>query len=325
MAIHVDDTLFTGPEEAITATKAQMCQRFKMKDLGEVEYALGMQFERSEDLGTTKIHQGQYIRTKLEELGLADCRPVSTPGDGLIQSHEEGDVQMEDPEEYRKSIGSLMYASYCTRPDITAVVNRLAQFFNNLAERYMVAAKRVWRYLKGTADLGIVFRSGDQNDQEKGIHLLGYSDADYAADKKDRRSVGAHVFKLANGPIFWQSRRQRTIATSTLEAEYMALASATREAFWIRSLLKELDMVDLIGSSSTVTIMGDNQGSIATAKNPEPRAKHIDIQHHYVREKVADGVISISYCPTTDMVADILTKPLPRVAHEKLRKDMGMA
>ena len=105
----------------------------------------------------------------------------------------------------------------------------------------------------------------------------------------------------------------------------MALASASREASWIRSLLKELDMVDLIGSSSTVTIMGDNQGSIATAKNPEPRAKHIDIQHHCVREKVADGVISISYCPTTDMVADILTKPLPRVAHEKLRKDMGMA
>ena len=221
-------------------------------------------------------------------------------------------------EDYRKSVGSLMYASCCTRPDITAVVNRLAQFFNNPTERHMSAAKRVWRYLKGTTDLGIVFGSEE-------IQLKGYSDADYAADKKDRRSVGAHVFKLANGPIFWQSKRQRTIATSTLEAEYMALASATREAFWIRSLLMELGMTHLIGTSSTVTIMGDNQGSIATAKNPEPRAKHIDIQHHYVREKVADKVISISYCPTADMIADILTKPLARTAHEKLRKQLGMA
>lgn len=229
IVVHLDDMLITGPEAAIISTKMQLKAEFLMKDLDEVETALGIQFKLTQTEstigGTTKIHQKRYIEEKLRELGLDQCRPVATPGDGLIPSFEDGIDEAANPTEYESLVGSLMYASCCTRPDITAMVNRLTQFFNKPFTRHMAAAKRVWKYLKGTADLGLVFTSNGSNGT-----LKAYSDADYGTNTKDQRSVGANIFLLANAPIVWQSKRQRIMATSTLEAEYMALGAAIREA-----------------------------------------------------------------------------------------------
>ena len=127
---------------------------------------------------------------------------------------------------------------------------------------------------------------------------------------------------MAGGPISWLSKKQAIVALSTSEAEYVALCIATQEAAWLRRLLADLKVL----TSEPTLLMEDNQGAIAIAKNPtaHARTKHIDIRYHYVREAVQGGVVDVRYCPTDQMIADLLTKPLPRGQFEILRLAMGM-
>ena len=127
---------------------------------------------------------------------------------------------------------------------------------------------------------------------------------------------------MSGGAVSWLSHKQTTVALSTAEAEYISLGSAVQEALWLRQLLADLrcDM------KMPIEILEDNQGAIAMAKNPiaHKRTKHIDIRHHFVREAVQAGTISLTYCPTSDMLADIFTKPLPKLQFEKLRGKLGL-
>ena len=159
------------------------------------------------------------------------------------------------------------------------------------------------RYLQATPTHGIRFSgSGDGK-------LIGYSDADWVGDIESGRSTSGYVFVLNGGCISWRSKKQRTVALSSTEAEYMALSEATQEAVWLKAFMRELGE-DTGGGALTVD--EDNQGAIALAKNPEfhKRTKHIDIRYHFVREKVEDGQVALEYCPTQDMLADLMTKPI---------------
>ena len=149
-----------------------------------------------------------------------------------------------------------------------------------------------------------------------------HSDADWAGDLDDRHSTTGNLFTMAGGAISWTSKKQASVSLSTAEAEYIALSTATQEAIWLRRLLGDIK-ADLKGAT---VVMGDNQGSIAIARNPisHARTKHIDVRYHFIREVLQDGVINLSYCPTDRMVADILTKPLSRNRFERLRLLMGM-
>ncbi len=154
------------------------------------------------------------------------------------------------------------------------------------------------------------------------MDLIGYSDADWAGDHDDRHSTSGLVFLMANGAVSWSSRKQSLVALSTSEAEYVALSVATQEAVWLRRL-----MADICESAKGPTdLFEDNQGTIAMAKNPvsHSRTKHIDIKYHYVREAIQEKAIQVTYCPTENMLADLLTKPLPRVRHQSLRKLIGI-
>jgi hypothetical protein len=166
---------------------------------------------------------------------------------------------------------------------------------------------QVLRYVKGTRKFGISFSA-----LEKGQRIEGYVDSDYAGDRTDRRSTYGSVLMLLGGPLAWYSRKQRSVSTSTTEAEYVALCQGSKEAVWFRELLKELGFVQFLGDLREVQIYSDNQGCIALAKNPEDhaRSKHIDVQYHYTRQLVEYGKIKLDYCPTEDMLADVLTKPL---------------
>ncbi len=152
--------------------------------------------------------------------------------------------------------------------------------------------------------------------------LRGYCDADWAGDTNDRRSTTGYVFFVGNGAISWNSKRQPTIALSTTEAEYMATSQCTKEALWLRKLLDDVGYVQ----DNATLILSDNQGSISLAKNPihHSRTKHIDIQHHFIREKLENGEIELKYCATEDMVADVLTKALAKERHQTLTKAMGL-
>jgi hypothetical protein len=217
---------------------------------------------------------------------------------------------------YINLVGSLMYAMLGTRPDIAYAVGALAKFNSAPRHCHWTAAKHVLRYIKSTLNYGIVFLSSG-NDS-----LLGHCDADWAGDVDTRRSTTGYVFTLSGGAVSWASRRQQTIALSTTEAEYMATTEATKEACWLRLLLEDLGHSQL----QPTLIKSDSQGALALVKNPvyHSRTKHIDIRHHFVREKYTDGTVNFEYCPTSDMIADILTKSLPKSVHGGLIAGFGL-
>lgn len=169
------------------------------------------------------------------------------------------------------------------------------------------------RYLKGTADLELSFKRSDVD-----LKLVAYSDADWAADLNDRHSITGYCFSLSkNGPVIsWKSKKQQTVALSSCEAEYMALSAAAQESLYLTNLINGMDNVL---EYAPVTIFEDNQGAIALSKNPvcRQRCKHIDIRYHFVRSVLSDGKIILHYCPTVDMVADILTKSVYKARMDK--------
>ena len=172
----------------------------------------------------------------------------------------------------------------------------LCQFMSAPTMSHWLAAKQVMRYLQGTAQHELKY--GWAGGQERPLH--GYSDSDWGNDPNDRRSVTGWVFMLHDGAVSWQSRKQPTVALSSVEAEYMAATQSTREAVWWRTFLAELGMPDI----APTVVYSDSQGSIALSKNPEhhSRTKHIDIQHHYVREQVAAGTVIMPHISTENMV-----------------------
>jgi hypothetical protein len=208
-----------------------------------------------------------------------------------------------------------MYCMLGTRPDIAYAVGALSQFSSNPGKAHWQAVKRVMRYLQGTKEMCLTYSAA--------IKLIGYTDADWGGDHDDRRSTSGYIFLLGDGVISWSSKKQRTVALSSTEAEYMAATQATKEAVWLRNLLFELGYPQ---HDHPTTIFADNQSCIALAKNPtfHARTKHIDIQHHYVRERLEDGNIELVYCNTNDMVADILTKALSKDKVTSFSQSMGL-
>ena len=192
----------------------------------------------------------------------------------------------------------------CTRPDLSWIVSRLSQTLSNPRTGDLIAAKHVLRYLKGTVDYELCFKKSDAD-----LQLTAYSDSDWASCLEDRRSTTGYCCTLTEGGplISWKSRKQPTVAISTCEAEYVALANTAQECLYLTQLLN--GMYKKVHQSMKVSV--DNQGAIALSKNPvnRQRSKHIDIKYHFVREMYVKGMIDIVYCPTQDMVADILTKP----------------
>jgi hypothetical protein len=215
---------------------------------------------------------------------------------------------------YRNAIGSLLYCSTWTRPDIAYSVNSLSRFVENPAPAHWTALKRVIRYLKGTRDECLSFNSGSE------LELVGYCDSDWSGNTDSRRSQTGYIFFLAGGAITWKTKLQPTVALSTAEAEYMALGAAVQEAIYIRKILCDLNLKQ----AQPTLIFVDNQAAIHIAKNPvyHQRTKHIDIRHHYTREKIESKEVRLEYKPTAEMIADLLTKPVGVQVFKRLRSSI---
>jgi hypothetical protein len=309
IGLYVDDMIILADDiQVVRDFKAGIEKRWEIKDLGEVRRILGLEITRDRAKRTIKIAQEVYTDEIITEYGLTDARDAKTPPVSLemLEPTSETDI-LADTDQYRRVIGKLLYLMRGSRPDICFAVSRLSRYIARPAEKHWRGAMQVLRYVKGTRKFGISF-SG----LEKGSRIEGYVDSDYAGDRTDRRSTYGSVFMFLGGPLAWYSRKQRSVSTSTTEAEYVALCNGCKEAVWFRELLKELGFVQFLGDSREVQIYSDNQGCIALAENPEDhaRSKHIDVQYHYTRQLVEYRKIKLDYCPTEEMLADVLTKPL---------------
>ena len=218
--------------------------------------------------------------------------------------------------EYQQLIGTLLYAALGTRPNIAFTVTQLSQFNSDPTEEHLRYAKYVLRYLKGTKSLWICY-NGSSN-----AGLIGYSDSDRGENKDDRHSTLGQVFTLANGAISWASQRQKTVALSVGESEYMELAATGRQCAWLRSFSMEIGFP----FTQATMICADNQAAIFLAINPavERRMKHIDIHHHYIHKQVETKIIDLYHIAGEENPADLFTKPLPVVKVGKFRTLIGL-
>lgn len=309
VAIYVDDIIIASNDvEVIKEFKGKLSEVFEMKDLGKINFCVGIEFQETSIDGKRKMKmcQTRYIKDVLSRFGMEVCKTVCTPLDPSIKL-----VKPETPDKnymksvpYQKLIGSLLYISTGTRPDITFAVNFLSQFNTSYDETHWNAAKHVLRYLNGTKERGINFeKSGNTN-------ITGFTDADWGNCLHDRRSYTGFVFKIGNNVVSWEARKQHTVALSSTEAEYMALSEAAKEGVHVKRFLEEIG----VKFELPIIINNDNLSSQKIAKNQtfHNRTKHIDIRHHYIRELIANGTIDVNYIQSNEMEADLLTKPLKK-------------
>ena len=325
IAVYVDDTVIGCKAECMQTVKDQLKAEFEMSDMGELKYVLGMKVQRDGKNRWLYLSQEAYIDQMLEQFGMTDCKPASTPLDPrqkLVKAPDDGELSTADRDvmdnaPYREMVGSLMYLMVSTRPDIAFAVGAVSRFASCYRAIHFTACKHILRYAKGTKAHALRLGGID-----KTVSIHGMVDADWAGNHDSRKSTTGYVFMLGQGAISWQSKLQTTTALSTCEAEYMGITLATKEAIFLSVLLQELGY----GSDNPVTLYNDNQGAIALTVNPgnHQRSKHIDIRHHFIREHVENGKIAVQYCPTEQMTADVLTKALAPHRHKALIELMGV-
>jgi Reverse transcriptase (RNA-dependent DNA polymerase)/GAG-pre-integrase domain len=323
-AVHVDDFLsIASSKDENEAFKNQMKSLWTISDLGEAKHCVGIAIRRNRTNKTVHLSQKALIDKIIQQFGQQDCHPVSTPMDPGLKLHrpDKSLLSKQDTERltkipYRSLVGCLIYLAVGTRPDISYAVQQLSQFLDNYSNTHWTAAVRVVRYLRGTRDLELTLGGANP------IKILGFTDSDWANCPDTRRSVGGYLFSLGSGPISWQSRRQRTVATSSCEAEYTAAFEASKEAIWLRTLLSSIGF----SPTSSTDLLCDNNATITLSEDPafHARVKHFDVRYHFLRERVQSNEITLSYVNTKDNIADIFTKPLDTTNFTRLRTFLGL-
>jgi hypothetical protein len=301
---------------AIAASSKQLAQetvsalgrKFKLKDLGELKRFLGLDITRDRAKKQLRISQVPYMRKILSKFEMLECKGVRTPMDQGLQLVP--DEELFDLSTYQQAVGSLMYLTIMTRPDLAFSVNALAMFSSKPSPTHWQAVKRVLRYVKATENYGITLGGSHTGN----ITLVGYSDSSFA-DVHDGRSTGGYIFLVGQGPVSWSSRRQPIVALSTTEAEYIQATETAKESVWLKSLLQGFGVK--IGA---VQLFGDNRSSIALSKNDEfhARTKHINVKYHYIRSLIDAGEVQLSWIATDENLADITTKALSPVKLDPL-------
>lgn len=230
----VDDLLMASSNRRLLDwLKGEFEKRFSMKDCGEAKVCPGLEIVRSSSRGTLHLSQSRYVRKELERFGMLDLSPVVTPMESQISP---ADLEGEpiDSTLYRSAVGSLMYLSVGTRPDISFAVRRLAQHVEHPTTRLWTAVKRVLRYVNGTRNLGLLYQA------DKSFHPVAYSDSDWGGCTINRKSTSGYVFLMAKGAVSCKSRKQGCVSLSSSEAEYMALSAAVKESIWLSNIFSSI-------------------------------------------------------------------------------------
>ena len=328
VAASTDDLLIISDSlDRVNETKRGLETHFEMTDLGEVCWLLGVEIRRDRAKRTLSLSQGAFVKTIVGRFNLEDANPVTTPMDPSVRLSKDQcpktDEEKEDMADvpYRELIGSLMYASVATRPDVAHAITALSQFLENPGRVHWQAGLRVLRYLKGTADYALTYGF------EEGVGMpagkpIGYTDTDFAS-QEHRHSVSGYSFLMHGGAVSWSSKTQAVIALSSTEAEYIAGTHAAKEAKWLTMLLSEIG----VEPPRPFPVLADNMSAIALSKDNafHSRTKHIDIPYHYIREAVEVGDLRLDYVKTDENLADVFTKALARPKVELFSRMLGLS
>ncbi|GJZ83974.1 putative RNA-directed DNA polymerase [Tanacetum coccineum] len=293
--VYVDDIIVTGNNKGtIDNIICQLGSAFALKDLGPLNYFLGI--EIVPHVSGILLSQKKYILELLQSAGLSNYNPVSSPMVTSSSLSFDDSTAFSNPVKYRQIVGSLQYVTL-SRPNIAFAVNKVCQYMHAPTENHWSAVKWILRYLHGTVEHGMLIRRSSGSTLQAFTDVLwkgnpdtsleAFSDADRAGDSDDRRSTGGFAIYLGSNLISWTARKQCTVSRSSTEAEYKALADTVAELTWLQALLNELG----IHSSSTPILWCDNLGATYMSANSifHARTKHVEIDYHFFREKVAQG------------------------------------
>ncbi|KAM1757600.1 hypothetical protein ACFX11_006838 [Malus domestica] len=304
LLLYVDDIILTGNDPSlINDVIVALTKEFDIKDLGPLHFFLGIQVLSQTD--GLVLSQTKYVKDLLIKTEMLDSKPCSTPCLPYNRLVLDDGKPYNNPALYRSVVGALQYLTF-TRPDIAFAVHQVYQFMQTPMESHFSAVKRILRYLKGTVSLGIRYIRGGLEVNSDTVRA--FSNADWAGDPNDRRSTTGFVVFLGSNPISWSSKKQQTVSRSSTEAEYRALAATAAELDWIKQLLT---FVHLTIPTSPV-LYCDNMSAIALTSNPvlHQRTKHIEVDIHFVRERVAKKQLLVQFVSSNEQYADILTKGL---------------
>ena len=311
LLLYVDDIIITGnASKQIAYLISALSATFDLKDLGPLNYFLGIQITPTK-YGLTLSHT-KYASDVLHHFNMHNSKPTKTPCCPATRLTPDSGLRLSNPSTYRSMVGALQYLIF-TRPDLAFSVYQLRQFMQFPTTTHLEAAKRVLRYVRGTLSHGIYFSHGP-------LTLTAFTDIDWVGDPFDRKSTTGFMVFLGSNPISWSSKKQTTMSRSSTEAEYRALATIAAELSWLRQLFRDL----LLFLHHVPVLWCDNVSAIALASNPvfHARTKHVEVDYHFIRERVLRKDLAISFVSGKDNLADIFTKPLPGplflLFHDKL-------
>ncbi|KAK2984412.1 hypothetical protein RJ640_009912 [Escallonia rubra] len=314
LIVYVDDIIVTGNDsDEKEALRKYLAKEFEIKDLGKLKYFLGIEVARSKE--GIFVSQQKYVLDLLEETGKLGCRPSDTPIEPNHRLAEFMEGEPTDKGMYQRLVGKLIYLSH-TRPDIAYAVSVVSQFMQNPKDVHLHAVYQILQYLKGSPGRGILFRKGTN------MELEAYTDADYAGSLTDRRSTSGYCTFLGGNLVTWRSKKQPVVARSSSEAEFRSMAQGICELLWLKIILNDLK----IKLETPMKLYCDNKSAINIAHNPvqHDRTKHVEVDRHFIKEKLESGLICTPYISTEGQLADILTKGLASSAFYRIVSKLGM-
>lgn len=314
IALYVDDFyLFSNSSTTKNELISLLEREFNVKNLGTLKTCLGMNVTHDKRNGILTLDQSDYIKRLLSRFGMENCKAVATPmvlGNKLCKP--QANCLDENVHRYRELLGCLMYLCVCTRPDLSFACSQLSQFAHDFDQSHWLAAKRILRYLAGTINYKLYFyRNCD-------LSLTAFADADWANDVVDRKSYTGYVIKLGRNTINWESRKQKCVALSSTESEYLGITEALKDLCFIKSFMSEI-----LDRKLEIILFNDNQSAhklLEAKEHCHKRTKHIDLRYHFVKDLIQNGFAKVMYMSTDQMMADVLTKPLSSVKHTKFVK-----
>lgn len=285
-----------------------------MTDLGKLSYYLGIEVRQEADY--IELKQSGYAEKLLKRAGMGDCNPTKYLMDPKEQISKNEGGHAVDATVYKSLVGGLRYLVN-TRPDIAFSVGIVSRYMEYPTTLHLNAVKKILRYVKGTLQFGLIYNQNSGNNV-----VTGYSDSDLGGTIDDRQSTGGLAYYLNQSLVSWVSQKQRVVALSSCESEFMAATTAACQGIWMRNVLSQITG-DKLGP---VVLFIDNKSAIDLAKNPmfHGRSKHIDIRFHFIRECVERGDVIVKHVSNSQQRADGLTKALATIKFEKMRNLLGV-